>query len=131
VVAPWCNGCAENPAMKAVVGNRLFHDDTLALFVAQKMVAHYQHGARRRGIDFDLKPEDLMPLPISCGQSGYLLSYGPFLRSKAWPHPVRDGTAASLDRTDSNVGYRVGNVQIVSLRYNLAKLDGDDFILDF
>jgi len=76
--------------------------------------------ARIRGILFDLEPSDLLPLPKYCPIFGILLDYsgGPDKRIRA-----------SVDRIKPELGYVKGNVRVISMAANMAKLDGDDDLI--
>lgn len=72
--------------------------------------------ARKKGLPFDMKPEDILPLPVFCPVLGFKLDYnaGPEMR-----------LYASVDRIIPRLGYVTGNVRIISYAANVAKLDGE------
>lgn len=69
--------------------------------------------ARKRGVPFDLKPEDIL-LPTHCPALGVELNYGV---GKGQPQ----SNSPSLDRIVPALGYVPGNVLVVSYRYNTLK----------
>lgn len=73
--------------------------------------------AKQKNMDFDLTLEYLAELiaPRRCAITGLELRWN--------PTKLRDPSSISLDRIDSSKGYVQGNVQIVSLIYNMAKQD--------
>ena len=71
--------------------------------------------AKKRGIEFNLTAEDLLPLPTHCPVFGVQLIYN----AKGF-HP----DAASLDRKDSLLGYIRGHVFVISRRANSVKSYG-------
>jgi hypothetical protein len=75
------------------------------------MLGELRRNAKKRGQYFALKPEDFGDLPTHCPVLGIELDYsGSGLSS-----------AASVDRSDSTLGYVPGNVVIMSRRANTLK----------
>lgn len=70
--------------------------------------------AKARGLAFDLKPEDLLPLPTHCPVLGILLSVGDGMHN--------DGSY-SVDRIHNDQGYVKGNVAVVSYKASRLKSD--------
>lgn len=70
--------------------------------------------ANRRGIPFELKTTDLdeIGFPITCPVLGMTLE---FHQGKL------EDNSYSIDRIDSNVGYTLENIVIVSYRANMLK----------
>ena len=66
------------------------------------------HGARKRGLDFDIERKDF-PVPLTCPVLGIPLDWETY------------NTTPSLDRIDNSKGYVPGNVIIVSRRANRLK----------
>jgi hypothetical protein len=73
--------------------------------------------AKRKNIPFDIRLDDLLPLPTHCPVLGLKLQYGPGRGRKLY----ENGCAASLDRIHNERGYVKGNVIVISLRANLLK----------
>lgn len=71
--------------------------------------------AAQTGLEFDLEPSDLQPLPELCPVFGHPL------RVSAGP---QDPWAHSLDRIDNTRGYVRGNVAVISYKANRLKNDG-------
>lgn len=70
-----------------------------------------------KGMECNLTPTYLLSIaPERCPVFGWLLMYGGHSRSG-------DITSPSLDRIDPNLGYVVGNVQIISMLANRMKSD--------
>ena len=76
--------------------------------------------ARKRGISFDLKIEDIWDLYIKqnrlCAISGAEITFAPSTRKEDLKYRT-----ASLDRIDSNLGYTIDNVQWVHKDVNIMK----------
>jgi hypothetical protein len=70
--------------------------------------------AKRRGISFDLSPEDIV-IPTHCPVLGIPLNLSPSLRER--------DSSPSLDRIDNSRGYIRGNIVVVSYRVNRLKSD--------
>lgn len=66
--------------------------------------------AKRKNLPFDLKPEDLTPLPTTCP-----VMQIPFDKSRRY--------SRSLDRIIPELGYVKGNVQVISQLANAMKWD--------
>jgi hypothetical protein len=75
--------------------------------------------ARKKKVPFAMQKNDLLPIPKFCPVIGIELDYqsGPLRQS--W---------ASIDRVRPHLGYVTGNVRIISMAANSAKMDG---VLDF
>lgn len=70
--------------------------------------------ANRKGIDFSLSEDDILPLPEHCPVLGIPLRSGQF---------VRDPQSFTLDRVDNSKGYTPDNVRVISFRANTLKAD--------
>lgn len=70
--------------------------------------------AKTRKQDFSITQDDLLPLPTHCPVLGIELDYS----------GSRSSASASIDRTNSRLGYVPGNVVIMSMRANVLKSDG-------
>ena len=81
---------------------------------AKRLVAQAKYSARRAGVDFDLYPEDLEPLPECCPALGVKLVYNATGYGG-------DEYSASLDRVIPELGYISGNVRIISKKANRIK----------
>jgi hypothetical protein len=94
--------------------NRLKRMEGLGEPYVRAMLARCKTRAKRKNMDFDLMPEDIM-IPIVCPVLGIPLEY---VQGKggSWNSP-------SLDRIDNDKGYIKGNVQIISKRANSIKSD--------
>lgn len=73
-----------------------------------------KYRAKKRGIEFSISVEDLLPAPTVCPVFKTALRYGSGSRSDA---------SASIDRKDNRLGYVSGNVAIMSRRANRIKND--------
>ena len=72
-----------------------------------------KYRAKRRGLEFAISADDLMPAPEFC-------PVFPTIRLRYGIGP-RSAASASIDRKDSRKGYIKGNVTIMSRRANLLK----------
>lgn len=79
------------------------------------MLKRAQSRARKKGFEFSLVAEDLMPLPTRCPIFGIELTRG---------NGQQDPSAFSLDRIDNSKGYVSGNVIVMSYLANRLKNDG-------
>lgn len=84
----------------------------------RKYFSNIKQNAKKRGISFNIKPEDIWNCYLSqdkrCALTGSEVSF-----------PVKNdkfGTA-SIDRINSDKGYTVNNVQIVNKISNRLKMD--------
>ena len=79
--------------------------------------------AKKKGIPFDLSPDDIR-IPEVCPPLGIHLQRG---RGKNGPSP----NSPSLDRKDPSKGYARGNVWVISWKANRIKMDatGDEIRL--
>lgn len=70
--------------------------------------------AKRRGIDFDLSIVDInnLSFPITCPIFGMPLY---------WHTGKPQENSYSIDRIDSSKGYTIDNIQVISLKANVAK----------
>lgn len=84
----------------------------------KRLIAAAKRRAKKRGVPFDLKPDDILPLPKKCPVLGIELVYG---RTGHGRSMYRNAAAPSLDRVVNELGYVKGNVIVVSLRANLLK----------
>lgn len=78
-----------------------------------RQICSLRRSAKRRGLDFDLKPEDIIKLVYEtkvCPVFGFELNHG----SDRWDSP-------SIDRIDNNRGYTLDNVMVMSQKANTAK----------
>ena len=75
------------------------------------LLKELKKNAKKRGSDFSLTKNDLLPAPTHCPVFGVLLEY----TGNGGPN------SASFDRSDSSKGYVPGNVVIMSKRANLLK----------
>jgi hypothetical protein len=83
-----------------------------------RLVNAARRRAKQRGVPFDLKPSDILPLPQICPVLGVKLVYGPSGHGRSM---YKNAAAPSLDRIVNERGYVRGNVIVVSLRANLLK----------
>lgn len=81
---------------------------------AQHLLNMARARARRKGIEFSIGPDDILPLPSHCPVLGIPL------RSGNRPH---DPNSFSIDRKNNSQGYIPGNVCVISLRANRVKGD--------
>lgn len=99
--------CKRCKAICVVQGaNRRRAADPLGFSLAQ-----LRRNAKKRGLDFSLVKEDLLPLPTHCPVLGVELDYS----GGGGPN------VASVDRIDSTKGYLRENVAIISKRANTLK----------
>lgn len=81
-----------------------------------------QRGAKARGLEFTISPNEFSELPTHCPILGIELDYvGTPGRA---PRSADKASRASLDRKDNSKGYIPGNVFVVSFRANQLKSDG-------
>ncbi len=82
---------------------------------ARLRLAAMRKRAQKRGIDFELKPEDIVPLyEAGCALTGYQFSNLAKDRSPLSP---------SIDRIDSSKGYVRGNIRAVCYALNIGMND--------
>lgn len=81
----------------------------------QFLLNELRRNAKKRGAEFSLTKEDLLPIPTHCPVLGIELNY--LAGSGGGPN------SASIDRTDPQLGYVPGNVVIMSRRANTLKND--------
>ena len=81
---------------------------------AEYLIRRAKARAAKKGIEFPITIEDILPLPEVCPVFGVRLS-----NSNGQQNP--DGY--SLDRIDNRVGYVRGNVAVISYRANRLKND--------
>lgn len=83
----------------------------LPLDIARRMLYTAKNRAKKKGLEFDLKPEDLF-FPTFCPVLGIRLT-------------LNDGAPAdsspTLDRIDNTKGYVKGNVAVISHKANTMK----------
>jgi hypothetical protein len=78
------------------------------------LVSHARVRARRKGLEFDITPADVVKVE-ACPWLGIPLFFKTNKKGRAGPN------TPSLDRIDSSRGYVKGNVEIISWRANLLK----------
>jgi len=71
--------------------------------------------AKKKGLPFTIRYEDIPPAPLVCPVLGIVLSYNSGRRTDNSP---------SLDRIIPSLGYVPGNVEIISFRANKLKNNG-------
>ena len=81
------------------------------------MLSRIKSQATKRGIEFNLVPEDIT-IPETCPVLGIKLEQR-LTSGKGYA----DDNAPSVDRVDNSKGYISGNVQIISYRANSLKKD--------
>lgn len=81
---------------------------------AEYLLRRAKTRATRRGIEFHLTLDDVLPLPAVCPVFGT-----PLTNSDGHQNP----NAYSLDRIDNTKGYVPGNVAVMSYRANRLKND--------
>lgn len=86
---------------------------------ARTTLARIRHRAKKRGLDFDLCPDDLA-LPATCPVLGIPL----FFREEA-RNCYLSPNSPSVDRLDNTKGYVRGNVRVISMRANALKKDAN------
>ena len=79
------------------------------------MLERARQRARRKGLDYDLTPEDILPLPTHCPVFGFELEPN---------NGHQNPKSYSLDRIDNSKGYVRGNVVVMSYLANRLKNDG-------
>lgn len=79
----------------------------------QFLLVQAKSRAKKNGMEFDLKLEDLLPAPVFCPVYDVELVYG--------AQKPKCAASASLDRKDNSRGYVKGNVAIISLQANIDK----------
>lgn len=109
-----CMDGSNNPAFKGVKE------------VPNCWIMNYKHGAKRRNIKWDITIEQVYELlkkqEFKCALTDELLYFG---RIRVYLE-----TNASIDRIDSNKGYEINNIQIVTKNINIMKqtVSQDEFI---
>lgn len=93
---------------------RKAHRDWHAAYPHLKLLNLARARAKKRGIEFSITDDDILPLPPVCPVLGIPLRKG--IRSS-------DPNAWSLDRIDNERGYVPGNVAVISRRANVLKRD--------
>lgn len=81
-----------------------------------KLLSVARSRARKKGIEFAVSAEDLVPLPDICPCLGLELNWR---NSRG----VSDPAAPTLDRLDNARGYVPGNVWVISMKANRIKSD--------
>lgn len=81
---------------------------------AQRNLPFIRYRAKRKGIPFDLRAQDVY-VPANCPVLGVKLTFGAARNNFSSP---------SLDRIIPSLGYVKGNVAVISLRANVIKSDG-------
>lgn len=80
----------------------------------RKIFTSAKSRAKKKGLEFTITLEDIMPLPQTCPVLGIPLRRG---------QGTDDPHSYSLDRIDNSRGYVPGNVAIISVRANRLKRD--------
>lgn len=83
---------------------------------AEVKIKEVQKRAEKKKVPFNLELSDLLPLPTFCSVFGVELDYRCGNDRRVW---------ASVDRIKPRLGYTKGNVRIVSLAANMAKMDSE------
>lgn len=68
--------------------------------------------AKRKGLDFNITKEDLLPIPEHCSVLGSKLEIS---------NGRHTDNSPSVDRIDNNKGYTKDNVRVISSRANFIK----------
>lgn len=84
-----------------------------------RLVISSKNSANKKGLDFNLTYGFIRELWEA--QGGKCLKTGIQLTLDVGSVPNRNPHGPSIDRVDSNLGYVIGNVQLVCIHYNLAK----------
>jgi len=79
-------------------------------------ISQIRKRSERKGIPFNLEVIDLLPLPDYCSVFGVRLDYFGGSDRRLW---------ASVDRVKPYLGYVKGNVRVISLAANMAKMDSE------
>lgn len=79
----------------------------------RRLLADAKYRAKRQGIEFNLKAEDLR-IPERCPALGITIR---------WDSKAPFDNKPSLDRLDNSKGYTRENTRVISLRANLLKKD--------
>jgi hypothetical protein len=82
---------------------------------ARTMVGKARERAKRKQLPFDLRPEDIEPLPDRCPVFGFELDY---------ERTTAGHNSPTLDRVVNDKGYVAGNVIVVSKKANTMKSNG-------
>ncbi len=80
----------------------------------RKLYTGAKAGAKKRGLEFTIILDDLLPFPKKCPVLGIELRQG---------IKVNDPNSWSIDRIDNDKGYIPGNVAVISRRANVLKRD--------
>lgn len=84
-------------------------------YPAHRLIVRARVRAKKKGFEFNITKEDILPLPKICPVLGIKL------RATA---AYQDTHAYSLDRVDSSKGYVRGNVTVISYLANRLKNNG-------
>lgn len=79
------------------------------------MIKHARHRAKQNNLQFDLKIEDIPPLPEYC-------PVFPWIKLERSLNKATDNSY-TLDRIDNGKGYVKGNIKVISNRANSCKRD--------
>jgi hypothetical protein len=80
------------------------------------IIARLKFRAKKSGLEFDLKPDDL-DIPSHCPVLGLVLVAGRGVSFRT------SANSPSVDRFDNSKGYVRGNVRVISNRANILKRD--------
>ncbi len=80
----------------------------------RKLYTGAKTGAKKRGLEFTIGLDDLLPFPKKCPVLGIKLRQG---------IKVNDPNSWSIDRIDNTKGYTPDNVAVISRRANMLKSD--------
>ncbi len=86
----------------------------------RKMLKSAEERANKKGLSFNLKEEDFLPLPTHCPVLGIRMRLPPS-RTDPKGKPGGRDNSYSLDRRDNSLGYVNGNVFVISHRANAIK----------
>ncbi len=93
---------------------RAHHREWHAKFPHKKMLNLAKARAKKRGLEFTITEDDILPFPDTCPVLGIPLRKGAY---------SGDPNVRSLDRIDNSRGYVPGNVAVISRRANVLKRD--------
>jgi len=103
-----------NPFGKAMANTRMMGGDRLIDDPRYKMFNNAKHRAKKKGITFSIKMEDIV-IPETCPYLGIPID--------PWTGDRMSPNNPSLDQIKPGQGYTPDNIQVISSRANWIKAD--------
>lgn len=89
--------------------------------VQRKLWLSCKHNAKKRNIEFNILPEDIV-IPVTCPVLGVSLDTAARRRTSSGKR--NNDCRPSIDRFDNNRGYDKDNIRVISWRANSLKKNG-------